>query len=165
MDISKRPFYFLMPDNSEYYRNYFGTCLGILTILIIASYGSFKFRDLLDSNDFQLSEVKQKYYFSESDVFTSDDGFQVAAAVISIDPTVDTTEDPEIGTLKMYKKVFSEDIETYFTEIKTRPCNDSDLNDIDDSNSQSNFYPINKYSEHNQKIFGLKLKCIDNEEL
>ena len=65
----------------------------------------------------------------------------------------------------MYKKVFTEDIETYFTEIKTRPCKDSDLNDLDNSNSLSNFYPINKYSELNQQFYGLKLKCIDNEEL
>ena len=57
MDIYKRPFYFLMPDRSEYERNYFGTFLGILTILIISSYGTFKFRDLINSNDFKLSEV------------------------------------------------------------------------------------------------------------
>ena len=52
MDIYKRPFYFLMPDHSEYYKNYFGTFLGILSILMIAGYGTFKFRDLIDSNDF-----------------------------------------------------------------------------------------------------------------
>ena len=65
LDIYKRPFYLLMPDRTEYYRNYFGVCLSILTSLIIISYGSFKFHDLIEYSDYRLFEVQQKNFYNE----------------------------------------------------------------------------------------------------
>ena len=55
-DIYSRPFYFLMPDDSVYYRNYMGTFFGIMTILTLVFYGMYKVQDLLNYNDYRLFE-------------------------------------------------------------------------------------------------------------
>ena len=47
VDIFKRPFYFLMPDKTEYYRSVLGTIFSFVTILIIMVNGSFKFADMV----------------------------------------------------------------------------------------------------------------------
>ena len=79
-----------MPDRTEYYRNYVGVCLSILTILITLSYGTFKMNDLVEFSDYKLFEVKQKNYFSESAEFSIKDGFLVAAAIL--DPSKANSE-------------------------------------------------------------------------
>ena len=55
-DIYSRPFYFLMADDSVYYRNYMGTFFGIMTILTLVFYGMYKVQDLLNYNDYRLFE-------------------------------------------------------------------------------------------------------------
>ena len=64
----------------------------------------------------------------------------------------------------MYKKRFSEDIETNFELIKTKPCEDKDFNNVDGSNEESNFYKVTESTEILLKAHGHKLKCIDGEE-
>ena len=67
IDLYKRPFYFLMPDRTEYYRNYLGTCMSLLTIFIVIIYGIIKFRDLLEYKDYKIYEIKEENYFKDSD--------------------------------------------------------------------------------------------------
>ena len=57
LDVYKRPFYLLMPSKTEYYRNYLGMVLSLMTFIMLAAYGSFKFRDLLSLSDYNLYEI------------------------------------------------------------------------------------------------------------
>ena len=92
----------MMPNQNDYYRSYLGTFMSLLTIIIIISYASFKFRDLLQFSDYQLLEIIQENYFTDQDTFSTDDGFHVAAGIIDLNnPYV---EDPEIGIPKMFIK-------------------------------------------------------------
>ena len=117
------------------------------------SYGGYKLQDLLIYNDYQLYKINELFYYKDSDAFTSADGFHLAAGIISYedDPDVGTKEDPEIGTIKFYSKhwdvydpVTKGDLT--FTEIKSRPCEKKDFNNIEGSNIESRFYPTNKQS-------------------
>ena len=132
IDIYKRPFYFLMPDRTEYYRNNLGTCMSILTIFMVLAYGFIKFGDMMEYKDYKIFEIKEENYFRDSDLFTSNDGLNIAAGVFSFEENF--KEDPEVGTIKFYIKSWdTENEETHgaikFEEIKTRPCKISDFND------------------------------------
>ena len=47
LDMYRRPFYFLMPGRTEYYRSVLGTIFSFITVLTIMISGSFKFVDLV----------------------------------------------------------------------------------------------------------------------
>ena len=90
-----------------------------------------------------MSAVKDDFY-QNSDQFTSNEGFQVAAALIEYKEDQSTNiEDPEIGTLKMYLKswgVHGNNSTIAFQEVNTTFCGKDKLNDEEGSNSKSKFY-------------------------
>ena len=145
LDMYRRPFYFLMPDRTEYYRSVLGTIFSFATIIIIVVNGSFRFVDLYSQSNYRLMEMKQELFFAESDSFGSVEGFNIAAGIVSFDGgTSGTVVDPEIGSLQMYMKswnVYDEtNGEVFFRPLKTRPCTFNDFNDLEGSNSESRFF-------------------------
>ena len=121
-------------------------------------------------NDYKLHDQVQENYFDYNDTFTTNDGFNIAAGIVQIDSesTGPSIEDPEIGTLKMYRKTwdFTNEDEykgnVEFFPIATHFCEDKDFNDVDGSNEESNFYPTDPFSEKKLKIYGNKLKCMND---
>ena len=165
VDIFKRPFYFLMPDEKEYYSTYLGTMFSILSILILLSYSGYKLRDLFIYNNYRLYEQNELHYFNDADAFTTADGFHVAAGLISDDGSL---EDPEIGTLKFYIKswdVFDPETngELSFTEVKTRPCQANDFKN--QYNLDTKFYSMHSSTQRVFDLYGDAVKCIDEESL
>ena len=161
-----------MPDESEYYSTCLGTCLSIFCFLILISYGSYKIQDLLKYSDYNLFEVKELHYYKDDDAFTTDDGFHIAAGVISFedDPEVGTKEDPEIGTLKFYMKAwdFNDPVtagELSFTEVPLRPCQQKDFNYSKENSLESEFYPVNDFSKRTLSTYGKSIKCIDQDKI
>ena len=76
----------------------------------------------------------QEGYFSEKEPFTQSDGFNIAAGIVSLDSgditsVTPSIENPEIGTLKMYRKTwdFFTNEELSFTEINTKFCSKDDF--------------------------------------
>ena len=156
-----------MPSRTEYYRNYLGMTLSLLTFIMLIAYGSFKLRDLIQFTDYNLYQIVQESYYSDQDEFTSNDGFHVAAGIVNFNEQY--VEDPEIGTLKIILKSWDyEDKESngkaLFREVKTRPCRENDFNDVDGSNSDSRFYATDVHSEKSLQLYWKTLKCIDDNE-
>ena len=48
--------------------------------------------------------------------------------------------------------------------IDTRFCTEKDMNDINNSNDDSNFYKLTENNEYDVKKFTHRMKCIDNPE-
>ena len=78
----------------------------------------------------------------------------VAGGVIDLssDVTDPSIEDPEIGTVKLYAKIWdsfddSGKSKLEFREIKTEFCKADDLNDSKNSNQKSKFYPATEQHE------------------
>ena len=168
LDIFRKPFYFLMPDESEYYSSCLGTCLSILCFLILLSYGGYKIQDLMIYNDYNLFIVNELHYYKDSDPFTTGDGLHIAAGVISFedDPSVGTKEDPEIGMLKFYLKHwdFNDPVsggELVFTEVPLRPCQNKDFNNGGGNTIDSKFYPTNEFSKRAIDLYQNSIKCVD----
>ena len=61
---------------------------------------------MINYGDYKLYSSLQENYFSEIDALTSSDGFIVAAGVVDLetDANEPSIEDPEIGTIKIYRK-------------------------------------------------------------
>ena len=118
-----------MPSNTDRYRTFVGTFFTIVTLIIVLSYATYKFNDLLNQSDYQLRSENQEHYFAVNEPFSVENGFQVAAGIIQVDgyPSNPSIEDPEIGMLKMYIKSWDNfDKETNgaisFTEVKSEFC-------------------------------------------
>lgn len=133
------------------------------------SYATYRVGDLV--NDYRLLDQVQENYFDHNDEFTTDHGFNIAAGIVQID-TVSTglsIEDPEIGTLKMYRKTWdfiNEDEykgNVEWSEIGTHFCLDQEFNDVEGNNEETKFYPTDPFSEKKLKLYGNKLKCMDEE--
>ena len=157
-----------MPDESEYYSTCLGTCLSIFCFLILVSYGGYKLQDLLIYSDYSLFKVNELHYYKDSDAFTTDDGFHIAAGVVSFedDPNDGTYEDPEIGTLKFYMKSWdfndpATNGELFFNEVPIRPCQKKDFNNGEGNSLESKFYPTNEHSKRAVNLYSKSLKCID----
>ena len=52
LDSYKRPFSLLMPENTDRYRTFVGAFFTIVTLLVVLSYASYKFNDLLNQSDY-----------------------------------------------------------------------------------------------------------------
>ena len=167
LDVYKRPFNFLLPSKTEYYRNYLGMTLSLITILLLIAYGTFKFKALILFTDYNLFEIVQDSFYNDQDEFTTNDGFHVAAGIV--DFNAQYVEDPEIGTLKIIMKSWNyEDKESngkaLFREVKTRPCRQNDFNDVDGNNKESRFYATDIHSDRSLQLYWKTLKCIDDNE-
>ena len=75
-----------------------GSCLSLLTLMVLISYGSWKLVVLVTSQDFKIRVGEQKDFFDESDNFTfSANNFMIAAAVTAYDGKREDITDAEIG--------------------------------------------------------------------
>ena len=76
----------------------------ILTLVLVISYSTFKFIDLIELNDYKIQEEKREKYYQHDVPLTQEQGFQVVAAITAYDDSSEIIEDPEIGTIKIYIK-------------------------------------------------------------
>ena len=111
----------------------------------MVSYGCYKFAVMIELSNYRLMEENQEFYFSETDSFGSAEGFHLAAGIMTLEGGTNGVEvPPEIGSLKMYRKVWNTFDDTngklYFKPIETRQCSKDDFNDLEGSNSKSRFY-------------------------
>ena len=67
MDIYRRPFYFLLPDGADQHRTCCGAVFSLLIVLVILSYASYKFLDMLSFGDYKLYFSEQENYFKDTD--------------------------------------------------------------------------------------------------
>ena len=116
----------------------------VITLLLILSFSTTKFSSLKDKDEYSIMKAVKEDFYDPTDEFTTEDGFQVAAAVIDYsDSTSSSIEDPEIGSIKMYLKswgVYDSDGKVTFKEVKTAFCSKKYLNDQDGTNSESKFF-------------------------
>ena len=52
VDLYRTPFLFLLADNKDKYRTYFGGCFSIITVILVLFYASFKFVNMTDLIDY-----------------------------------------------------------------------------------------------------------------
>ena len=82
-DIYPIPFYFLLPDGSEHYRTISGACFSICTFMLLIMYSSYNLTNMLQKSDYKILDQAQENFYTNADTFSADDGFSIAAAIIS----------------------------------------------------------------------------------
>ena len=96
--------------------------------------------------EYKLTTSVQENHFDLFPGFSLDDGFKVAAGVVTYNGSVELIEDPEIGTLKFYIKYYQHPVygtSLDFFELESTYCDpEKDFNDIEGGNTESGFYPI-----------------------
>ena len=115
-----------MPNGTEYFKSTLGTILSLCTLVIMISYSSYKFAEMINKSEYRLVEENQDFFFEEIDSFGSDDGFHLAAGIMTFQNGAQgVSVDPEIGSLKMIMKEWNTFDETTkgnieFNHLKTR---------------------------------------------
>ena len=59
-------------------------------------------------------------FYDEKDTFTANDGLNLAFGILDLNPSSDLSVDPEIGQIKLYYKMWDNEVKgstTYFEEI------------------------------------------------
>ena len=56
LDLHRREFHFLLPDDEEKYRTFLGVILSLFTVLLLIGYGTYKMIDLVGYNDYKVQE-------------------------------------------------------------------------------------------------------------
>ena len=106
-DIYKEPFYFLMSDGVEGYRTLLGSCLSIWTFVVLLLYAMYKIIALAEYEDYQINKRTLENFFPIDQTITSTEHkFWIAAGVTAFDGQSEVIEDPAIGTIKFYMKVW-----------------------------------------------------------
>ena len=102
--------------------------------MLVLVYGSFKFRQLINTEEYNVTESNQFDYFDEWSEFGHANKFGLAAGLIAWDRDGKILEDPTFGILKFYRKSWTIDsIGEPFVELPTHYCNEKDLSEL--------FYP------------------------
>ena len=121
LDLYKQPFRLLLPDRKNEYRTFTGAALTILTIIVLLAYGGVKLSALIARDDYRVQNRELMDFYEDIDPLSSDDGFVIAAAITGFEgPLVDIP--PEYGSLRFYRKEWSQDVWLNITEIETLPC-------------------------------------------
>ena len=94
LDLYKKPFSLLSPNGKEAYGTFIGSLFSIVTLVIILSYASYKFLNLINYTDYQILVSDQENFYSDSDFFGQEDGFMFAAGITNYDGLSYPIEDP-----------------------------------------------------------------------
>ena len=70
-----------MPDHEPRYRSLVGAFFSLFTLVLVISYASYKFIDLMEFNDYKLQEAEQENFFKAEEPLTELSGFSIAAAI------------------------------------------------------------------------------------
>ena len=106
IDLFDQPFYFMMPDHRDRYRTILGAFLSVITFTLILGYGMYKITDLIDYKDFKLLKFEKENFYDMREPFTNKDGLMIAAAITGYNSNTVPVEDPEVGEIKFYQKLW-----------------------------------------------------------
>ena len=90
----------------------------------------------------------------------------IAAAITDYDSNTEPVEDPEVGEIKIYQKLWDvADVDASefvkFKEIPTRPCTEADF--AENNAETSLFFPNKETSKADMAIHWKKLKCVNQD--
>ena len=156
----------MMPDHRDRYRTVLGAGLTILTFTLLLAFGAYKISDLIYYNDFKLLKFEKENFYDMREPFTNKDGLMMAAAVTGYNAKTEPVEDPEVGEIKFYQKLWDvanvDAAETLsFIEIPSRPCTKDDF--AENNPDSSLFYPSKPTSKVDLDLHWRKLKCVDRD--
>ena len=102
-------------------------------------------------------------------VFNETSAFRIAFALTAYDGKTTITEDPRKAVLKPYLRSWgipenNGKIVDY--SLETRPCKPEELNieESDDPNFTTDFFPVMENSFADAEVYGRKMKCLNYEE-
>ena len=101
----RQNFHFILPDQTNQYRTIQGAILSLITITIIISFSAYKILSLVSHDEYKVQIREQANFYDPTDHFgATSSEFYVGAALTAFDSNTTDIADPQIGTLKFYKK-------------------------------------------------------------
>ena len=149
---------FRLPGGPRRYRSCKGVCFTVFLLTAMLLYGTMQAIKLASHADADTRFNSKEYHFDSSYEFN--DGLQIAFAVSAYDSEQGPIEDPSIGVMKPFFKMWGFDGgSTKFKEIPTRNCTEEEL--IDPESNDSLFYKPQPHTAGDLAYYYQKLKCLD----
>ena len=143
-DLYKQPFRLLLPDGKSEYRSFFGALLSLTTIGLLIAYCVSKVSILVGSDDdFKIRRFVEENFFLQTDRFSHEDGFVIAASITGTEVTGGPKAiPPEYGALRIYRKSYESKQKPSFEEIATRYCDEDDfMKEGEEEETDAIFFP------------------------
>ena len=100
LDMYRRPFLLLLPDENDMYRTLLGSVLSILTLTLVLTYAGFKTTDLVSMRNYRVQTQELHDFYDKKEGFGFDDGFMIAGNILGYENgPVAAQLDPSIGKL------------------------------------------------------------------
>ena len=162
IDNYSEEFKFRLQDGQRSYKSIKGVCFTIILLTSLLFYGTMQLIKLVSYGDVDVLFSSKDSHFNSSYEF--DGGLQVAFAVSAYDAERESIEDPSIGVMKPFFKMWGFDGgSTKFKEIPTRPCTEDEL--LNPEEGYGNFFNPQPYTSGDLAYYYKKLKCLETDKV
>ena len=152
-------FNFKLPGDQDKLKTTRGATVSLFLLGFLLFYGCLKVYLLQTKKDTEyLTYEIDTFYIRE--IFTQDDGFNVAYALTEYDAVETPIDDPQYGTLRSYHYGWGQNGRgSWSKELKTEYCTDEELH-LTDSSEDSKMFQIHELSINDVRYYRQKFQCI-----
>ena len=152
-------FNFKLPGDKDKLKTTRGATVSLFVIGILLFYGCLKIYLLQTKKDTEYLTYEIDTFYTR-EIFTQDDGFNVAYALTEYDAVKTPIDDPQYGTLRSYHYGWGQDGRgSWSKELKTAYCTDEELH-LTDSSEDSKMFQIHELSINDVRYYRQKFQCI-----
>ena len=157
-----------LDKNTNQIQSHMGSYLSILATLIILAYAYRKADVLIARKDVDILSTINDQAFTQHDIFSYENGLNIAVAFTAYDGDPVTLLDPTIGQVVFNHFYWGpQDDGTFGSEripIKSHTCSRVELG-LDQDEEGSRFLPIYETSKQEVEFYHRKFQCVDKEDL
>ena len=87
----------ILPDGKDTYKSFLGSISSIITLILLSMYGMYKLVSLVSYSDYNVQVSRKENYYVSEDSFGFEDGYMMAAGLITYDGKDFNIEDPSFA--------------------------------------------------------------------
>ena len=87
----------ILPDGENTYKSFLGSISSIITVVLLSMYGIFKLFSLVSYSDYNVQVSMKENFYAAEDRFGFEDGYMMAAGLITYDGKDFNIEDPSFA--------------------------------------------------------------------
>ena len=87
----------ILPDGKDTYKSFLGSMFSLITIILLSIYGIFKLLSLMNYSDYNVQVSMKENFYAAEDRFGFEDGYMMAAGLITYDGKDFNIEDPSFA--------------------------------------------------------------------
>ena len=132
-------------ETEKQLKSYSGACCSLFLAIVTLIYAFQKGVVLMERSDFDIKQSEKAQWFTDQDVFSYENGFNIAVGLTAYDNEKEWILDPTYGELIIQRRGWGTKADGTFgkfsTSMQTHVCTRDELG-LDEDRSQAKFMPI-----------------------